>query len=110
SLLVLGTILLAQSRYESVLFVGSTAAVIVAGWYRAGRIIITWPAVLAPLLLVPYALQNRFLSASPVLWQLAEGQTSRFSLEYLPGNLAGAWEFFFNRGPGIANSWYLSVL
>jgi hypothetical protein len=84
--------------------------VIVIGWFRAGRVIITWIGVLAPLLLVPYAWQNRFLSASPVLWQLAEGQTSRFSLEYLPGNLAGAWQFFFNRSPGIANSWYLSVV
>jgi hypothetical protein len=110
SLLVVSSLLLAQSRYESVLFVVPTAFVILAGWWRAGRVILTWPAVLAPLLLVPYAWHNRFLSASPLLWQLAEGQTSRFSLDYLPGNLTGAWLFFFNHGPGIANSWYLSVL
>lgn len=110
SLLVLGSLLLAQSRYESVVFVVVTAFVIVAGWWRAGRVLLTWPAVLAPLLLVPYAWHNRFLSASPLLWQLAEGQTSRFSLEYLSVNLTGAWSFFFNFGREIANSWYLSVL
>jgi hypothetical protein len=110
SLLVLGTLLLAQSRYESVIFVFSAAAVIVAGWLRAGRIIVSWPAVVAPLLLIPYAWHNRYLSASPILHQLAEGQTSRFSTEYLRGNLEGAWGFFFNTEPSIANSWYLSAL
>jgi hypothetical protein len=110
SLLVLGALLLAQSRYESVIFVFAAAAIIVAGWLRARRVIVTWPAVFAPLLLVPYAWHNRFLSASPVLWQLAEGQTKRFSTDYLRGNLEGAWGFFFNSAPSIANSWYLSAL
>ncbi|MSU66213.1 MAG: hypothetical protein EXS38_08970 [Opitutus sp.] len=110
SLLVLGTVLLAQCRYESVVFVGVTAVVVLAGWGRAQRVILTWPAVIAPLLLVPYAWQARFVDASPLLWQLAEGQTSRFGLTYLGGNLEGAWTFFFNRSTTIANSWYLSVL
>lgn len=110
SLLVLGTVLLSQSRYESVIFVGATALVIAIGWQRAGRVILTWPAVIAPLLLVPYALQSRFVDSSPMLWQLAQGQSSRFSFEYLAGNLAGAWAFYFNTGRAVANSWYLTVL
>jgi hypothetical protein len=110
SLLVLGTVLLAQSRYESVIFVASVAAVILAGWLRVGRMLLPWPAILAPLLLVPYAWHNRVLSANPLLWQLHEGQTSRFSLKYLAGNLEGAWNFFFNFGEHIPNSWYLSIL
>ncbi len=110
SLLVIGTVLLAQSRYESAVFVASAGAVIVLGWLRAGRIFLSWPAVLAPLLLVPRVWHNRFLDASPLLWQLHEGQTARFSFGYLPGNLEGAWGFFFNFGPTLANSWYLSLL
>ena len=110
SLLVLGTLLLSQCRYESVIFVGASAVVIVAGWRRAGRVILTWPAAIAPLLLVPYAWQSRFVDASPQLWQLGDGQTARFSTDYLAANLAGAWAFFFNTGPSIANSWYLSLL
>ena len=110
SLLVLGTVLLAQSRDESAIFVVPVAGLIVAGWLRAGRVILSWPAVLAPLLLVPRVWHNRFLDASPLLWQLNEGQTSRFGVDYLPGNLAGAWAFFFNHGPSLANSWYLSAL
>lgn len=109
-LLVLGAILLSQSRYESVIFVIPTAIVIVAGWLRAGRVLLPWPALVAPLLLVPYAWHNRVLSATPALWQLNEGQTARFSLQYLPGNLEGAWKFFFNRTPELANSGWLSVM
>jgi hypothetical protein len=81
-----------------------------AGWIRAGRLFLTWPAIFAPLLLAPYAWHNRVLSATPMLWQLQEGQTSRFSLAYLEGNLESAWTFFFNFGPHLANSGYLSVL
>ncbi|MCX6952573.1 MAG: glycosyltransferase family 39 protein [Verrucomicrobia bacterium] len=110
SALVLGAILLAQSRYESAIFVLPVACLIVVGWVNAGRVILSWPAVMAPLLLVPRVWHNRFLDASPMLWQLNEGQTSRFGLEYLPGNLTGAWTFFFNFGPSLANSWYLTVL
>lgn len=110
SLLVLGAVLLAQSRYESVIFVVPTAWIIVVGWLRAGRVILPWAAIAAPLLLVPYAWHNRVLSASPLLWQLHEGQTSRFSFKYLAENLEGAWAFFFNFGPNIPNSWYLSTL
>lgn len=110
SALVLGAVLLAQSRYESAIFVLPVAVLIVAGWLKAGRVILSWPAVVAPLLLVPRVWHNRFLDASPLLWQLNAGQTSRFGLDYLPGNLSGAWTFFFNFGPGLANSWYLSAL
>lgn len=110
SLLIVSAVLLAQSRYESAVFVVSAGVVIVAGWIAAGRIIFTWTAVLAPLLLVPRVWHNRFLDASPILWQLSENQTSRFGFEYLPGNLTGAWAFFFNFRPSLANSWYLSLL
>jgi len=110
ALLCLGTVLLAQSRYESAIYVVPVGAVILAGWWRARAVILPWAAILTPLLLVPYAWHNRVLSATPVLWQLAEGQTSRFSTAYLATNLEGAVHFFFNFGNTLANSWYLSIL
>jgi hypothetical protein len=110
ALLVLATVLLAQSRYESVIFVVPVALLIAAGWWRAGRVLLPWAAVAAPLLLVPYAWHNRIVAETPLLWQLGEGQSSRFSVDYLRGNLEGAWRFFFNTGPGLPNSWYLSAL
>lgn len=109
-LLVVSTVLLAQSRYESVIFVGPVAVVIVLGWWKARVVLLPWLAVAAPLLLVPYAWHNRVVAATPLLWQLGKDHASRFSASYLPGNLEGAWSFFFNFGGGLANSWYLSAL
>ncbi|MEO7411901.1 MAG: glycosyltransferase family 39 protein [Opitutaceae bacterium] len=110
SLLVLGAVLLSQSRYESVIFVVPTALVIVLGWVRIKRVLLPWTALIAPLLLVPYAWHNRVLSAKPALWQLREGETTRFALSYLAGNLRAAGKFFFNTSVELANSWWLSAL
>ncbi|MBI3885919.1 MAG: hypothetical protein HY302_09360 [Opitutae bacterium] len=110
SALVLGTVLLAQTRYESALYAAAAAAVIALGWWRGRRIVLSWPAILAPLLLIPCALQNKVLAHTPVLWELKEHQDSRFSTAYLDGNLRGAAHFFFNLTPAFANSALLSVL
>ncbi len=110
SALVIGAVLLTQSRYESAIYVGPVALLIMLGWWRAGRIILSWPAVVAPLLLISYALQNKVLSNTKWMWELRENQETRFSAEYLPGNLSGATEFLFNTSARFANSWWLTVL
>jgi hypothetical protein len=110
SAFVLGALLLTQSRYESIIFVGPVALIIAAGWARARRIVLPWPVVIAPLLLIPYAWHSRVLKATPLFWQLREGQTSAFSASNVADNLRGDLSFLFNRGPALANSWYLSVL
>jgi hypothetical protein len=110
SLLVLATLLLAQSRYESVLFVGPVAVLIVVGWLRSGRVLLPWPAIAAPLLLIPYAWHSRIVDTKPVLWQLREGESARFGWHYLAGNLEGARNFFFATSPGQPNSLWLTLL
>jgi hypothetical protein len=110
SSLVLGAVLLAQSRYESAIYIGPVALLVILGWWRAGRIILSWPSVVAPLLLVTYALQNKVLSNTKWMWELREDQETRFSVEYLPGNLSGAAEFLFNTSVRFANSWWLTAL
>lgn len=110
SLLVLAAVLLTQSRYESIIFIAPTAVVIVAGWFRAGRIILPWAAVAAPLLLVPYAWHSRVLASEPIFWQLEKGQTSAFGWANIAGNFKGDVGFLFNTGPGLANSAYLTTV
>lgn len=110
SVLVLATVLLAQTRYESVLFVLPAAVVILLGWWRAQRLILPWPAIIAPLLLVPYAWHDRFVGSKPILWQLREGEASRFGWHYAPGNLEGAWNFFSSTSPGQPNSLWLVLV
>jgi Dolichyl-phosphate-mannose-protein mannosyltransferase len=108
SLFVLGAVLLTMSRYESVIFVAPVAAIVFTGWLRAGRVILPWPAIVAPMLLIPLAWHLRVFAATPVFFQLQEGQTSAFGWANIAGNFRGDVAFLFNTGPGLANSWYLS--
>ncbi len=110
ALLVLASVLLAQSRYESVLFVVPVAIIIALGWWRANRLILPWPAIVVPLLLVPYAWHSRVVDTKKVLWQLREGEASRFALTYLQGNLEGAGKFFFSTAPNQPNSIWLTLV
>lgn len=108
--LVLAAVLLAQTRYESALYVLPVAGLVLAGWVRARRIILPWQALLAPLLLVACALQNKVLSNSPLLWELTDKATTRFSASYFAGNALGAYQFLFSRSTELANSLLLSTV
>lgn len=99
SLLVIAAVLLAQSRYESVLFVVPVAAIVLIAWRRAGRVVLPWPVIVAPLLLVPYAWHSRVVDANPQLWELRAGESARFGWRNVSGNLEGAWEFFRSVSP-----------
>ncbi|MDP1579998.1 MAG: hypothetical protein Q8M02_06950 [Candidatus Didemnitutus sp.] len=109
SALILAAVLLAQTRYESGLYIAPVALVILEGWRRRGAVLLPWTAVLAPALLIPYALQNTYVSGTPFLWELRDGAESRFAAEFLPGNLWHATRFFFNFTASLPNSWWLGV-
>jgi dolichyl-phosphate-mannose-protein mannosyltransferase len=110
SLFVLGAVLLTMSRYESVIFIVPVAFVVLTGWLRSGRAILPWPAILAPMLLIPLAWHLRVFAATPVFFQLKEGQKSAFGWSNIAGNFRGDTAFLFNTGPALANSWYLSAI
>lgn len=107
--LVLAAVLLAQTRYESSVYVAPTALLVLEGWRRAGRIILPAAAVLAPALLIPYALHNTYLSGTPLLWELREGVESRFGLQFVPGNLKHAAIYFCDFSGTLLNSWWLGI-
>lgn len=110
SALVIGAVLLAQTRYESAIYVLPVAAMIVLGWWRTRQVILSWASVAAPLLLLPSALQNKVLSNSRWMWELKENQNTRFSTDYVMGNIHSAIGFLFNTSARLANSWLLTVL
>ena len=110
SALVLGAVLLAQSRYESAVYVLPVALMILIGWWKRGAIILSWTAIVAPLLLLPIALQNKVLNATKWQWELKEDQNTRFSLDYLAGNLKSAQEFLLSTSQRYANSLTLTLL
>ncbi len=110
SAFLLAAVLLAQCRYESVLYVVPAAGLVLTGWYRNRRITLSWTAVGVPLLLIPVALQNKVLSNSPALWEMKKNQTSRFGLEHVAGNFKAAVNFLFSFDQHQANSLILSVI
>ncbi len=103
-------LLLAQCRYESILFVFPVGILILWVWWREHRVLLPWTVYLAPLMLVPYVLQNRVLNDSKVLWQLEEDQPTVFGLNYLGRNLESAKEFFFHTGLDQGNSLIMLAL
>ncbi len=106
--LVLAVVLLAQTRYESALYVAPVALAVFEGWRRAGRLLLPPAAVLGPALLLPYALHSTYLSGTPFLWELHDSDTGRFGLQYFSKNIVHAWRFFSDAsGLATASSWWL---
>lgn len=108
----LSGILLAQTRYESVLFLLPVAALILWVWRRQGAPVVSWVLVFAPLLLLPYALHNKVFSVRVSAWELASqpGSGKPFSLSYASDNLGHALNFFFNTTGEQSNSLVLAGL
>jgi hypothetical protein len=108
SLFVLAAVLLSESRYESAIFMIPVAAIVIAGWYRAGRAVLPWTAIVAPLFMAPFAWHSLVRSATPLFWQLPDGMTSAFGLSNVAENFKGDMDFLFSTGQAYANSWFLS--
>jgi len=109
-LLSLAGVLLAYSRYESVLFCVCVFAIIVVGWLRCGRIWLSAGSILAAPLLIGLAMQQKFFSASDTLWELHSGTVSPFGLEHLGDNLIRALNFFFHTSDQMGNSLLVAIL
>lgn len=108
--LLLTCVLLAHTRYESALFVFSVAGIVVCGWWRVGYPVLSWMAVLVPLLLLPLPWQQQVFEANPVLWQLDHHEVAApFAPQWIPRNLKDAADYFFYSGDRLPNSLLLSV-
>lgn len=112
SALCLSAVLLAQTRYESALFVGPVALVILWGWWREGRPVLTTTLALTPLLLLPVPLLQKIFQLSEGAWQMFSkpGVEEPFGLQYVWPNLAHAAGYFFDVSAGQPNSLLLSAL
>ncbi|MCF7687613.1 MAG: glycosyltransferase family 39 protein [Cephaloticoccus sp.] len=109
----LATVLLAQTRYESALFILPITALLIWGWAKAGRVVLPWSFWLLPVLLMPVVLQNRQFASNSSLWEMAGqggGATEPFGLSYLPDNLGHALAFFFDTSGFQPNSIFFAVL
>ena len=110
--LIYATILLAQVRYESALFVAPVALVILYGWMRARRVLLPPAAMAAPLLLLPVPWLQNVFKLSEASWQLkdVEGATSPFGPQYFYDNVGHALNFFFTTDGSQPSAWLLALL
>lgn len=106
---VLTAILLANTRYESALFVISAGVVILYQWVRDRRILCDTSLFLAPLVMSTYLLRMRvFENDQRGNWQVVDGQ-SPFSIDYFYDNIGHAMNYFLAFSRASTTSEYLWV-
>jgi hypothetical protein len=110
SAFTMAIVLLAQTRYESALFVLAAGLVFLIVWIQERRAFVSWTVVAAPLLLLPYAWQHRMFGQLEDYWQLPEHLDKPFSIDYLSANFGHALNFFFDTSFVLQNSLLLSAL
>jgi hypothetical protein len=113
-------LLMAQVRYESAIFLVPVVGIILWVWRQEGRAILSWPVIVAPVLMIHCALHNRIFDIRASAWQLQSkpGLSKPFSFSYVlgrgpegtPNNLEHALGFFFGRPTDQPNSYVLSTL
>jgi Dolichyl-phosphate-mannose-protein mannosyltransferase len=108
----LSAVLLAQTRYESVVFLFPVGLLILWVWWQEQKLALTLTLALGPLLLVPYALHNRIFSARSSSWEMASqsGYDRPFAFSYIPDNIAHDLNFFFSTNGEHSNSLAISIL
>jgi len=110
TLLCLSAVLLANVRYESALFIFPVAVIILIGWLRSGKIILSRGTFYAPVLLLPIPLLKRLSEVyQDDYWQLvSKSADSPFGLEFVPRNVGQAVAMFFQLNHDQPVSVYLS--
>ncbi len=100
-------VLLAYSRYESLLHCGICVGALLIVAVRQRRLFLDWSTPVLAACLFPLAGIHflNFTSTSDVVFQLEEkGLRDAFSLAYVVPNLGHALSFFFDTGHFLANS------
>ena len=108
----LAAILLANTRYESVVYLLPVGLIVLWVWWSERRPLLTWVVICMPLFLLPYALHNKVFSVRSSSWEMASqpGYDKPFSTAYIGDNIAHDLNFFFNTNGEHSNSLTLSIL
>jgi hypothetical protein len=105
-------ILLAQTRYESALFILPVGGVLAYVWWRQRKLDFQWPVLVAPLLLIIIPLHFSVFKVSEASWQLSDiqGADQPFGFRYLGDNIPHALNFLLATDRIQPNSMLVSVL
>jgi hypothetical protein len=110
--LLLSAVLLAQTRYESILFLLPVGLLVLWVWWDNRRPLLDWGTVFVPLLFLPVALHQKIFAVRESAWEMASqpGFDRPFSLSYIGTNFPHWLNFFFDTTGEHSNSLVLSVL
>ncbi|MEN9401429.1 MAG: hypothetical protein RL091_132 [Verrucomicrobiota bacterium] len=110
--LLLSAVLLAQTRYESILFLLPVGLLILWVWWEKRQPVLAGGIVWVPLLFLPVALHQKIFSVRAASWEMASqpGFDRPFSLSYIGTNLPHWLNFFFDPTGENSNSMVLSIL
>ncbi len=110
--LILSSVLLAQTRYESILFLLPVGLLILWIWWVEGRPVLDWGICFTPLLFLPVALHQKIFALRESSWELASqpGFDRPFALRYASNNFSHWLSFFFDTTGENSNSLVLSAL
>jgi hypothetical protein len=108
NLFILTAVLLAQVRYESILYILIVPAVVLCKWCQEKRITLTWMAAISPVMLLLPLLVNQVFSTHAAFFQTKPGEPF-LSFRYLWDNTEVAIYYLFNPSLDSTNSVLLSV-
>ncbi|MEO0509718.1 MAG: hypothetical protein AAF065_07655 [Verrucomicrobiota bacterium] len=110
NLCILSAALLAHTRYESAMYAVPIGLLVILGWLRTRRILVSYTTSLIPLAFSPLLMLQLMIRSTPEHWQIRGESGEPFSLTYLGENLEAAANFFYQFGPNQPNSFYVSAL
>lgn len=96
NLLVMTAVLIANTRYESILFLFSVASVVGVVWWRNRRIEVTWLSVVSPLMVLPVLLCNLIHLSYSGFTQNQDVGVSQFELANVALNLSRDIYYLFD--------------
>lgn len=110
--LLLSAVLLAQTRYESILFLLPVGLLVLWVWVKNRGPLLDWGIVFVPLLFLPVALHQKIFSVRESSWEMASqpGFDRPFELSYIGINFPHWLNFFFDTTGEHSNSLVLSIL
>jgi len=108
---ILSGVLLAQVRYESVLFLLPVGATVAYVWWRTRAPRLPATLIATPLLLLACPLQYNVFKISQASWQLNDvaGAVHPFGLGYFYENIGHAMNFFLCFDGTQPNSWLVGI-
>ncbi len=109
NVLLVATVALAHTRYESAIFTIPVLALILVQWMRSKKIELGLIACIIPLLFLTLAWQFRYTASDEFYKQYQLEGGGLFSLSYIPENLSNASKFLFGFDFGLANNPLVSI-